>query len=254
MIDWAQIRAESRHDFTFKNLTGCHVILKRWGSYLSFTDENYTTYRYILRGFPTFLPEPEGIEVVFDIKRFNLSGEEIPLMPGEGITYYHYQEPEAMVDLFAGFNPPQGLASFGLQQAINGLTRRLETFEGHPQFQTGHRIYNFVGNALQPVTFTITDIVQTTNGEDNGSFVLDVLDGIGPFEYVLVTQQEANQNLSPTGGYGIDTYQFVAITDPVTVEDLAAGQYVVFVKDSTGEFHFKSIVIESESTELWGQE
>lgn len=239
MITWSEIRNETRHDFNFKDLTDVHIVLKRNGSYLSFIDSDHIRHVYKLRGFPTLASS--GIEVVFDIKQFTLSGKEIPLMKGAGITEYVYTEPEQLVDLFAGYTPPQGVGAFGLQQAVNGLTRRLEVFEGHPQLQTGHMIYTFEGVAVQPVTFNVLNIsqeTQTDNGDGtytpnaDGSFEIQPVDGTGPFEYNL----------------GDDNWQALPVDG--IFNELPAGSYTIAVRDSLGIYHTKTVEVPLQQIEL----
>lgn len=240
MINWTDIRAEARHNFTFKGLTDVHVVLKRNGSFLSFVDSDQIRHVYTLRGYPTLATI--GIEVVFDISQFTLSGKEIPLQKGLGITEYVYTEPEELVDLFAGYSPPQGVGAFGLQQAINGLARRLEVFEGHPILQTGHMIYTFTGEAVQPVTFDVLNVQQesqTDNGDGSytanadGSFEIQPVDGTGPFEYHL----------------GDDNWQPIPV-DEIVFTDLQAGPYTVAVRDSLGIWHSKTVEVPLEQIEI----
>lgn len=270
MIDWTQIRPGLRLDFDFLDLTDCHLMLQRWGSTLSFTLPNGVTKVYKLKKYPDLAQV--GIDVVFTIQEFYPDGGLIPLKQGEGVTFYTYKEPESTVDLFAGYSPPQGVAPFGIQQAFNGLTRRLTIFEGHPVLQTGHRLFDFEGNFVQPVTFEVSNVQQETitytegavpepepenlvqvtddgyyTSNEDGSFEVTTIDGDGTFSYALVTQEEANNNRIATGGFDISPYTFSSLTSPQTVSDVAAGSYILFVQDGTGEYHFKPVNVPQEA-------
>jgi hypothetical protein len=258
MANWTDIRSVFTHNFTFKSLVNPQVILQRNGSQLRYTDADEITHVYKLRSFPTLATE--GIEVVFDIEQYTKSGKQIPLAKGPEITEYVYTEPESMIDNFAGYSPPQGVGAFGLQQAINGLTRRLAVFEGHPQLQTGHRIFDFLGSAVQPVTFELINIIHETQVEDvenpgtyipqgDGSFTIDAIDGTAPFEYFIADGAWLMANPPGATGYDTSAETYTSFTDPVTITDMSAGTYLIFVKDSTGEAHQKQLVVSLEQIE-----
>lgn len=259
MANWTDIRNVFTHSFTFRGLTNPQVILQRNGSQVRYTDDDDITHVYKLRSFPTLATE--GIEVVFDIEQYTKSGKQIPLAKGPGVTEYVYTEPESLIDNFAGYTPPQGVGAFGLQQAINGLTRRLAVFEGHPELQTGHRIFDFLGNAVQPVTFDLVSITEETQVEDienpgtylpqgDGSFVIDAIDGTAPFEYFIADGAWLMSNPPGATGYDTSGETFTTFTDPVTISDMSAGTYLVFVKDSTGEHHQKQLNIPLQNIEF----
>lgn len=226
-MTWQNLLDGVRHDFNFRNLTEVHANIQRNNTYLSFREADGTRVLYRLIGYPQ-LPAV-GIDVHFNREMYRPNGEQIGLR--KDLARYNFQEPEEFVPLFAMHVPTQGGMAFGLQQAINGITRRLPQFEGHPTWQTGHMLYTMDGDPVQPVTFdvAVTDETQTDDGSGNltpnqdGSITLTEIDGNGPFEFSI----DGGQTYQPTGLF----------------EDLPAGDYTAAVRDSLGIWHSKKVTL-----------
>lgn len=225
-MTWQNLIDGLRHDFNFRDLTEVHANIQRNNTYLSFREADGTRVVYRLIGYPQ-LPAV-GIDVHFSVEMYRPNGEQIGLR--KDLARYNFQEPDQFVPLFAMHVPTQGGMAFGLQQAINGLTRRLTQFEGHPQLQTGHMLYTMDGDAVQPVTFDLAvteetgqDVSGEWTGQGDGTVTLTEIDGTGPFEFSL------------DGG---QTYQATGL-----FENLAAGDYTVAVRDSLGIWHSKKVTV-----------
>ncbi len=227
MITWENIVAGMRHDFNFRDLTEVHANIQRNNTYLCFKEPDGTRFVYRLIGYPE-LPVV-GINVSFAVEMYRPNGELIGLR--NDLRGYSFEEPEEFVPLFAMYPAPYGGLVFGLQQAINGLTRQLPQFEGHETLQTGHMLYSMDAEGVQPVTFNVaqTDETVTDDGEGNytpngdGSISLTAIDGSGPFEFSI----NGGETYQPTGVF----------------KNLSAGEYTVASRDALGIWHAKKVTL-----------
>jgi hypothetical protein len=215
------------YSYAFRNLTElvCHI--QHANSYVQFKDPDglITTYQVI--GFPNLTPEYIESRFAYSLKRPN--GEIIPTTKQQE----YYQEPDYWPFMLVS-GLPIGIWEFGIKQAVNGLTRRLEIFEGDMQSQGGYRLFNEIGEKEQPVVFDIINVQHETLADDgsgnqvgqqDGSFEISVVNGSGGYEYSLDGE----------------TYQASAV-----YPDLSAQEYTVYVRDQAGVVRYQTIRIEQE--------
>lgn len=218
-MTWQQLLDGVQHDFSFRDMTDVQANVQRNNTFLSFTMADGMRSVYRLKGFPQ-LPV-QGIEVVFSVEKYQPDGQLLDMR--KDLREYVYEEPEDMVEFFATYPAPHGSMVFGYQQALNGLTQRLPQFEGHPKYQGGHRLYNLNGTPVQPVTFDVSVINESSENVGDGAIELTEMDGVSPFEYSF----DAGQ-----------TY-----TAGNTLQNVAAGDYTVAVRDSLGVLHAQTIIV-----------
>lgn len=199
--------------------------------FLRYYDGDGLLNEYRIIGYPNVVGQQIEVTFSFSLKR-----------PSNNAVLKSHQDSYYESNLEAFYRMKIGDFEYGHFagiQAMNGLIARLPVFDSNKdQATTGYRIFDQFGQFYQPVVFDLAIDSETFTQEEgqevnnsDGLVTVNVLDGVGPYEYQL---EQGETVLTP--------FQ----SELAIFDNLSAGQYKLSVRDAAGTVRYRMVEIRRE--------